>query len=226
MAIKKQEVTVTIPKPDFKEMKIRITGKTPLIFHKWSEKAKKQIRDKQMMKAKESKQPRNPEEEYINSFYYDSNGNIAFPALAIKQALIGAARSVDGLTMTELRGSIFPIGDADGLVPVLVNNKPVKPAEINIEGPFPENIFGIDKQTPEINMREDQVTIGMGSADLRYRGQVKNWEMVFIVSYLGNKLSAEQVLNLFQYAGFSSGLGEWRPEKSGLSGCFEINSSA
>lgn len=228
MAAKKAvEVQVAIPAPNIRQMGVRIKGTSPLIFHKWSEKAKRQIRDKQAMKAKTAREVRNPVEEYINSFYYTSGGEVAFPALSIKQALVGAARSIEGVTMTELRGAVFVIGDPDGMIPVLIEGKPIKPqAQPDIEGNFPENIFGVDPKIPQIEMREDMVRVGMGSADLRYRGQVKDWEMAFIIKFNANKLSYEQVLNLVQYAGFSSGLGEWRPEKNGGYGTFEVSDTS
>jgi hypothetical protein len=72
-------------------------------------------------------------------------------------------------------------------------------------------------------MREDMVRLmGGGASDLRYRGQVKDWTMEFIVKWNGGMFSASQVLNLIQYAGFSSGLGEWRMERSGTFGAFEL----
>lgn len=226
MATKPIEEKIAIPAPNFKQLGIKIKGSTPLIFHKWSEKAKAMIRDKQAMKAKSSREKRDPVEEYLNSFYYDIDGNIAFPSLSIKQALVGAARSIEGITMAELRGSVFVLGDIDGFIPVLINDQRIKPSTPNLEGPFRENIFGVDPNISDIEMREDMVRVGMGSADLRYRGQVKKWEMSFIVNFNANKLSAEQVLNLIQYAGLSSGLGEWRPERNGISGTFEISNTS
>lgn len=226
MATKKTSATTqefAIPRPNFIDLAITVQGLTPLIFHKWSEKAKKQIRDKQAKKASGPKEARNPVEDYENSFYFDSNGFIAFPALSMKQALVGAARSIDGITMAELKGAVFAFGDADGFIPVLVKGKPIKLSKVTLDGKFRENIMGIDTKIPEIEMREDPVTIGMGTSDLRYRGQVRNWSMKFIIKFNANRFSAEQILNLVQYAGFSCGLGEWRPEKNGISGTFEIS---
>lgn len=188
---------ITIPNPDIREMVVKIKGTSPLIFHKWSEKAKKMILAKQQKKASASKREiRNPEEEYESSFYYNRSKKVSFPALAIKQSLIGACRNVDGLPMTLVRGAIFVMGDEDGLIPVEYKEK---------------------------EMREDMVRVGMGTADLRYRGQVKGWNMKFLVKWNNDVLSQEQVLNLFQIAGFSNGLGEWRPEKSGDFGTFELD---
>jgi hypothetical protein len=35
-------------------------------------------------------------------------------------------------------------------------------------------------------------------------------------------MSAEQVLNLFNTAGFACGVGEWRPERDGSNGRFRV----
>lgn len=227
MPTKKTDQVIFIPAPNIKEMGVKIVGTSALIFHKWSEKSKAMIRDKQAMKAKAGREMRNPVEEYINTFYYDIAGNIAFPAGSIKQSIVGAARAIDGITMTELRGAVFVMGDSDDMIPVLVNGKKIKPEpQPETDGHYPENIFGVDPKNENIQVREDMVRVGMGSADLRYRGQVKNWEMQFIVKFNANKLSPEQVLNLIQYAGFSSGLGEWRPEKNGGFGTFEVQATS
>lgn len=184
---------VKIPKPNIQTIEVTLTAKSPLIFHKWSEKAKKQILDKQQKRATKGKEIRNPEKEYEASFYYNKEGNIAFPAGSIKKSIVGAARSLDDVAMTEVRAALFVVGDDQDLIPVKYKSK---------------------------EMREDMVRIGRGSADLRYRGQLNKWSMTFNVEYNANVFSAEMVLNLFETAGFSQGLGEWRPERSGNYGKF------
>src|ERR1700719_3584178 len=114
----KQELKIQIPAPNIKIMKIKITGTSPLIFHKWDEKAIKMMLDKQMKKASKGREVRDPEREYKESFYYDAEGKIAFPARNIKQAIVGSARFIQGVPMTILRGSIFVKGDKDGFIPV------------------------------------------------------------------------------------------------------------
>lgn len=217
-----------ISAPDIQVMKVTIVGTSPLIFHKWSEKAKREMLEKQMKKASanKAKEARDPETEYHNSFYRDASGFIAFPALNIKQAVVDSARNVEGLPMTVLRGAVFIAGDADGMIQVLHKGKPVKAAKrlkkLDEENSL-EGVYSVDSKLPDaIQMREDMVRIGNGSADLRYRGQVKNWTMELLVKHNNDVLSAEQVLNLLQIAGFACGLGEWRPQKSGSFGTFEI----
>jgi hypothetical protein len=72
------------------------------------------------------------------------------------------------------------------------------------------------------NPREDMVRIGMGTADIRYRGEFRKWKVQFDVRYNVNVISPEQILNLFNTAGFAIGVGEWRPQKDGSFGMFHV----
>ncbi len=228
MAVKKQEMKIVVPAPDIRLLTVKIKGDTPLIFNKWSQKAIRQIEEKQQKKAEANKKHdvRDPEAEYFGSFYRDADGYIAFPALCVKQAVVGAARHIAGLSMTLLRGALFFVGDADGYVRILVDGKPIQTTELDSTG-LPESEIGVmavDKKNPNIAMRRDMVRLaGMGSpADVRYRGSISNWEAELVVKYNNDVLSAEQTLNLLMIAGFASGLGEWRPEKNGESGTFTV----
>lgn len=200
MPISKAPTTITVPSLNIETLSVKIVGTAPLIFHKWSEKAKRQITDKQAKKAVGGREKRDPEQEYKDSYYYDKMGRIAFPATNIKQAVTDAVRNIpgSGLTMTLLRGAAFIVGDSDGLV-------------------------SVDYESEE--MREDMVRVGLGSADVRYRGQLKGWSMQLIIKYNADVLSASQVINLLRIAGFSCGLGEWRPQKNGDFGTFDLSIS-
>lgn len=140
---------------------------------------------------------RNPEEEYQASYYRDSEGRIAFPALCIKQAIVGAARNIAGVHMTELRGAVFIQGDADGLIPVNFDSE---------------------------RMRKDMVRLGgmNNPADIRYRGEVNGWSMELILKHNANVITTAMVLNLLNTAGFACGIGEWRPERGGDKGTFKV----
>lgn len=71
-------------------------------------------------------------------------------------------------------------------------------------------------------MREDMVRVGMGTADIRYRGEFRDWKCSFEVRYNSNVISPEQILNLFNTAGFAIGVGEWRPQRDGSFGMFHV----
>lgn len=92
-----------------KEFDIEIKGITPLIVHRFSEKARKQIEDKQQKRAKEAKKPRDPNEEYLASLYPmpgfekqvgQKSCKYGIPAVWIKLSAVDACRFVDGLKMT------------------------------------------------------------------------------------------------------------------------------
>ena len=48
MATKKTEERIVIPEIELRTMKIKVVGDSPLITHKWSEKAKRMMLDKQV----------------------------------------------------------------------------------------------------------------------------------------------------------------------------------
>lgn len=183
---------VELKKINIQRVEISLVGDSPLIVHAWSEKAKREMLEKQMKKAKVAKEAKNPERDYEQAFYRLPSGKPGFPTIAFKSAAVSAGgRFADGLKMTELRGSFF------------------------IEGEMVE-IHG------EPNMREDMVRVGMGTADIRYRPEFKAWKVRLPIRYNADAISLEQLVNIFNLAGFGVGVGEWRPEKDGQYGMFHV----
>jgi hypothetical protein len=70
--------------------------------------------------------------------------------------------------------------------------------------------------------REDMVRLSGKVADIRYRAQFVDWTAEVPIQLNEAALSAEQLANLFVVAGFAVGVGEWRPEKNGQYGRFEL----
>lgn len=70
--------------------------------------------------------------------------------------------------------------------------------------------------------REDMVRVGMGTADIRFRGEFKEWSVTLNVRFNVSALSPAQIVNLFNTAGFGVGVGEWRPERDGSYGMFHV----
>ena len=170
-----------------------LIGDSPLIVHAWSEKAKRQMLDKQMKKAGKTKEAKDPQEDYEACFYRTDDGEYGFPAIGVKAAMVSSCRFLD-MKMTEARGA-FHI-DCEML-----------------------RVFG------DPRMREDMVRVGMGTADIRYRPEFVEWHMPVLVKYNAGAVSAEQLANLLNVAGFGVGIGEWRPEKNGQYGRFHVATS-
>jgi hypothetical protein len=228
MATKKTNTEIiTIAPVEKVSAEITIVGESPLIVHAWSEKAKKEILDAQQGKAKGKKKTfKNPVEDFIRSMYWLSgmpdipegateeeceelfneaikNGaRFGFPAVAIKKAAVSAAYR-QGITKDKVsaNGSFWLTGIDD------------------------VEFVEIETDEPPI-MREDMVKIGMGTADIRYRGEFKKWKCRCRISYLkGGVFSLENIISMINLGGFSCGLGEWRTEKGGISGSFRVETT-
>lgn len=215
MAIKKEESAIVNIKPlDIKIVPITIVGDTPIIVHAWSEKAKKMMLDAQTKATKtKAKEARNPMDEFINSMYWltdvpestendfvnaiNNGAKFGFPVGAIKQAANSAAYRLGWVkNQMELRGAYFLKTEYGDM------------AEIISDAP---------------EMREDMVRIGMGTADLRYRAEYKNWKMKMVLQYnASGNLTIEQIINCINAGGYAVGIGEWRPERDGDFGRFHV----
>jgi hypothetical protein len=190
--IQVQERAIDLKKINIQQAIVELIGDSSLIVHAWSAKAKKEILDKQMKRAKGPKVSKNPEQDYKDAFYRMEDGKPGFPSIAFKAAAVSAGgRFSDGMKMTEIRG-MFHI---DGELVEIIGNP---------------------------TMREDMVRVGMGKADIRYRPEFKNWRVKLPVRYNADAISLEQIVNLFNMAGFGVGVGEWRPERDGLFGMFHV----
>lgn len=197
---------------------IRIVGDTPLIMHAWSEKAKREMLEKQMKATKtKARDAKNPVEDFIRSMYWltemphdmteagfekaiAEGARFCFPVTAIKQAAISAAYRM-GWTKDKMsmRGVFFIDGDDDQMV------------EIHSDPPV---------------MREDMVKVGMGTADIRYRGEFRNWYADLNVTFnQSGQYSFEQIVNIINAGGFVCGIGEWRPERDGQYGMYHVEAT-
>lgn len=187
-----QSVSIELPKLNLQTIEVTLIGDSPLICHAWSRKAKEQMLNKQMKKATAGKEAKDPQRDFEESLYKLPDGGYGFPAVAFKAAAVTACTSVAGITKVAARQAF------------------------HVEGEF-IRILGSEPRP-----REDMVRVGMGTADIRYRGEFFPWYVVVTMKFNGNVLSAEQVTNLLNTAGFGVGVGEWRPERDGSYGRFHV----
>jgi hypothetical protein len=179
-------------------IRVPIVGTSPLIVHRFSEKAKRQMLDA-MQGRKSPKQPKDPQAEFEASLYMMKDGTYGFPTIAFKAATVGASRFYGkDVTLVGLRQTMFFRGEPgdDGQAMCRIEGVPV--------------------------MREDAVRVGQGS-DLRYRGQFTEWSTAVDVTYVTSSLTRESVLSLIDAGGMGVGVGEWRPEKRGDFGTYRVD---
>ncbi len=201
---------------------IRLVGDTPLIMHAWSEKAKREMLEAQQGKSKgKKKEPKNPVNDFIQSMYWlegkpevsadmseeaceeaflraiQNGAKFGFPVTAFKQAANAAAYRMGWVkNQMGLRGAYFIDADENGM------------AEIKSDVPV---------------MREDMVRVGMGTADIRYRGEFRNWYVDLTISYnKAGQYDKATIINIINAGGFVCGAGEWRPEKDGQYGMYHV----
>jgi hypothetical protein len=199
MASPVQTNTVSLKRIQREVAQIQIKGTAPLIVNRWSEKARTMMLDAQQGR-KNPKQPKDPQADYETSMYRFEDGGHGFPVMAFKSATVKGGGRVFGkaVKMTELR-QVFTFL-ADG---------------IGTDGTQLARILG------EPTMREDMVRVGMGTADIRYRAEYRDWSAILRIEYVPNVIDLDSVVALVD-AGGTNGVGEWRPEKSGSYGTYEV----
>lgn len=206
------EKSVEIDGLELRIIEIDIQGLTALIQHRWSTKARDQIRNKQTGHGTAKKGPKDIEADFVDSTYFIKkvfNGDgtvdwgasiVGFPTVAFKAAAASAFNFVHGMKKAVIRGAFHIINGEEtedgSLVPIYHPNVP--------------------------RMREDMVRIFNGTADMRHRPEFMPWSTRLTCEYNDRVITPSTLFNLFQHAGFSVGVGEWRPEKDGDYGRFKV----
>lgn len=205
MTASKQEIL--IQEPTFQFLKIGIRGTSPLLNHRWTEKAKRQMFENQQKTAKKGREARNPMQEVKDSLYMTENGEYGFPTMGFKSSMVRAGQLVN-LKMTFTRMAFFLTDQ------LFIYEKSIVPE-------FPPSKTGLIKINGVPQPDERIVRVQMGT-DFRFRGIFPEWDAELIFKFIPNVISAEQIANLLMLAGFSVGVGENRPEKDGQFGTWEI----
>lgn len=209
MAKKSESISIAVPQINLQTLRVKVIGTSPLIIHKFAEKTKKEILDKQMGNKTKAKPKRNPIKDFMESLYWLTEEPTEHTEEAFEKALKEGARF--GFPATGFKQSAVSAGYRAKITKDRVSVM----GAFYIEGEFVEI-----KGTPQI--REDMVRLQKSSADLRYRGEFKEWEAEMTVKYNADVLSATELVNLFNYGGFACGVGEWRVEKEGQYGMYRV----
>ena len=208
----KKAVAAAAPTPDVVRIQriqvervlIPIEGTAPLISHRFDEKARRQMLEKQTAR-KALREVRKPQEEYEACLYRmalaDGGECYGFPASAFRKATIGAARFYDkSVSMTGLRQLFMTKG-------VITKADPL--ALVELEG--------------EPELREDTVRLPNGNAEVRFRGEFEEWGAVLDVEYVASSIDRDSLLSLVAAGGRFVGVGDWRPERTGQFGTYRID---
>lgn len=206
--VKKKETdgAITVNAPNIQTIVVAIRGLTQYVQHRFSEKQRKTMLDKQTdptNRGKKTRDPKNLDELYHAAMYKTEDGSHGIPASAFRNAMIDACR-LAGLKMTEARMTVFVQHDGVDAV----DGTPL----VFIEGDPEPLVLPTRNQT--------------GVADIRVRPRWREWGARVKVVYDADQINAESVVNLLHRAGLQVGVGEGRPfsrRSAGMGwGTFEI----
>lgn len=234
---------ISIQPINIRRVTLRIVGTSPLITHCWDAKAKRQILEKELgfsVKRTKQEEAKNPAADFSSSMYWltpmpeeltdesvneaiQNGAKFGFPLTGIKQAAISAAYRLGwSKDKASLRGAFFIEPEHNGYYAGdLVPNFDLKRVDIIPNHYHMEPLVEIHAES--VSMREDMVRVGMGAADIRYRGQFDNWYIDLSVAYNANgDKSIDEIISIIEAGGYVCGIGEWRPEKDGQYGMFKV----
>lgn len=183
---------VSIKPLEERTVAFRITGTTPYLQLKFSEKAINQMASKMSAPSKAKMKVRDARDfdaDYKAAQHISADGWNGIPAAAVKAAMVSACK-ITGLPMTRAKilfhveADGFDATSGDGLIKIA--GKPVKHI-----GP---------------------VRNATGVADLRVRAQWLEWSATVRVRFDASNIDAVNILNILYRAGKQIGIGEGRPD--------------
>lgn len=188
----KAPVKIEIAPPNWQSITLRAVGASPLMMHRFPEKIRKQIEENQTAtnKTKKKREPKDYKQEFLDAKYISTAGWEGVPAMMFRHAMIHACRTVDGLPMTQAKGAFFVRGDG--------REKNDSTTLIRIVGK------SVHDTRP--------VRLESGVADMRNRPRYDDWYCDVTIEFDADRLSANDVANLFARAGLHVGIGELRPQ--------------
>lgn len=190
---------ITIKAPEFKQAMFKITGTSPYVQLRFSQKARNLMRANmesgQKAKKGKARDPRNFEGEFFDAMYESTEGWRGIPAPSFRNAMISACRIVN-FKMTLAKLSIFIEADGfdkiDGTPLVRIHGKP--------------------------EAYESLVRNATGVADIRTRAMWRDWQAKLTVRWDADQFNITDVTNLLSRVGMQVGIGEGRPDSKASAG--------
>jgi len=194
-----KRLELKIPAMELRDLRVKIVGDSPLIVNRFKDSTIRDIADKQAGAASAGRKRKDPKADYEGSIYKHPEGGYGFPCSGFAKAAVSACTSLGKsvISQTQARQAFRVMGDM-----VKIQGKPQMREDVVKVGKFPNKV-----------------------ADLRYRAEFPEWSCTLTIKFNARVLTAAQIVNLFQLAGFAVGVGEWRPEKSGQFGMFHVETA-
>lgn len=146
----------------------------------------------------DKKKIRDLDKEYESCFFYTENKKHGVPVAAFISAILDSCVALN-IPKTKVKRAIRLLGDI------------------------------VEIKYKKINRRKDTVRRGgiNKTPDIRHRPEFVEWSCQLLIQFDEEQVTPEQVINLVNYAGFTSGIGDWRPsapKSTGTHGMFKVKS--
>lgn len=195
MTEEKEKIIIQPIKKGVLMVKVGAIEGSTLITHRLTDEAVAKFMGREVGKVKK-KELRNYDEEYESCFYLTEDKKYGFPASGFMGAILDSCVAL-GIPKTQIKRSLRIIGDVYELKYKKVNRRIDHPRRSG------------RNSTP----------------DTRHRPEFVDWTCELVIQYDMNQISPDQILNLINQAGFSTGIGDWRPsspKSSGTHGMFKV----
>ena len=181
-------------------IKCHLVGTSPLIMHRFPKKAWEQLlfpKGRANAAEKADNLKHDPLMEFRESVYRNRDQRqaaaIHLPSGAFTKAIASAALDLPGATKAQILRLVS-----------------VKSTQINLYG------------VPQMYMAMTRSSDIARTPDVRTRAIFPEWACEVDIGFVETLVKQNQVVNLFAAAGVIVGLGDWRPQKGGTHGRFDI----
>lgn len=179
------KVEVRVQQLNCNTITVPIVGKTPLLMDRMSEETMENILKKQTGEAKSgSKKLRDLDKEVKLAIHKTSTGKVGFPAAGFKRGMIESASFVGD--------KFFSKKLVSGGVRILNGEEGLIPIKYSKMDVFQHNI----------------------GHNVKFSPQFHDWSCELVIQYDANNISAQDIVNLLNYAGMYIGVGSFRPHCS------------
>ena len=194
-------------------MDLALSGDSSLIMNRFSEREKQAMVNKQTKTTTERKS-RNLKEEVYEKIHRLPTGNVGFPVVGFKKAMVEAAPYLTGMNKKLAKGAFLVLGEGNDLVPITFDNTEA----LNMRGePIDPGLKGMLTNVATVKLS------GPGSVSMvRFRPEFTNWSCILHIRYNTSQISVGQIVNLANLAGFHIGIGDWTPQHNGQHGMFHV----
>ncbi len=191
---------VKVPEVQLTKMTVVVENRedSSFLMQKMSDDTKKELEEKyEKGNFKGQQEKKKAKEEILEGHIHRTEDDeVGFPAAGFQKALINMAKTkqLDGVSGKLVSGAVQVMGDII----------PMKYEEMKVS-----ELWGT---------RSGRT----GAPRLIVRPEFENWSFEIPVAFNSKMISAEQVLNLFNLAGFHIGVGSYRKANGGSYGMFKV----